>query len=181
MTTATSNPKKNQVEPASLSKVQDLLERYRLRAHRMARAQYLAGKRSHSMHTLLGIPVVVLTAVVGTTIFASLGASPDSRLVIVAGLVSLLAAALAALQTFLGFAQRAEKHRTAAAAYGTLKHELDLLATQLQVTSPTAANALTELRPLVQRFAAVEQESADVHDAHYDRARREETLDDESV
>jgi hypothetical protein len=167
--------------PESPAKVQDLLERYRLRAHRMARAQYLAGKRAHSMHIGLGVPVVVLTAVVGTTIFSSLGASPDSALVIVAGLISLLAATLAALQTFLGFAERAEKHRTAAAAYSALKRDLDVLKTQFQITTPSPGEALAELHPLIQRFAVVEEESLDVADVHYDRARREEARDDEGV
>jgi hypothetical protein len=167
--------------PESLAKVGDLLERYRLRAHRMARAQFLAGKRAHSMHVGLGIPVVVLTTAVGTTIFSSLGASPDSALVIVAGLVSLLAAALAALQTFLGFAERAEKYRTSAAEYSALKRDLDVLATQLQITTPSPGDALAELHPLIQRFAAVEKESLDAADAHYDRARREEARDDEGV
>ena len=161
--------------------VRDLLERYRLRAHRMARAQYLACKRAQSVHNALGIPVVVLSTVVGTTIFSSLGGSPDSTLVIVAGLVSLLAGSLAALQTFLGSAHRAEKHRAAAAGYGELKRELDVLAVQFRVTTPTADDALAQLRPLVQRFAIVEKESMDVPDALYDRARREEANDDEGV
>jgi hypothetical protein len=181
VTAAGDSPTPDHDEPASLPKVLDLLERYRLRAHRMARAQFLASKRAHSMHNVLGIPVVVLTTVVGTTIFSSLGASPDSRLVIVAGLISLLAAVLAALQTFLAFAERAEKHRTAAAAYSTLKRELDLLATKLLIATPSANEALEELQPLIKRFAAAEKESLDVADAHYDRARREEAHDDEGV
>jgi hypothetical protein len=168
-------------EPASLQAVRELLDRNRLRAHRMARAQFLAGKRAESMHNLLGIPVVVLTAVVGTTIFSSLGSSPNRALVIAAGLISLLAAVLAALQTFLGFAQRAEKHRASGVAYSELKRDLDLLATQLTLVAPTAAEALAELKPLLARYAAVDKESADVADAHYDRARREQDQDDEGI
>jgi hypothetical protein len=147
----------------------------------MARAQFLAGKRSHVMHQTLGIPVVVLTAAVGTTIFATFGTNPDSRWVIIAGLVSLLAAILAALQTFLGYAQRAERHRAAAVAYSQLKRDLDLLVTQFGVTAPSATKALDALRPEIQRFAAIEKESGSVPDRYYDRARREERDDDEGV
>jgi hypothetical protein len=147
----------------------------------MARAQYLAGKRANTMHQTLGIPVVVLTAVVGTAIFATLGTSPSSKWIIGVGLLSLLATILAALQTFLGYSQRAERSRTAAVAYGQLKRDLDLLAMQFGVTPPTAAKALDVLRPEIQRFALVEKESGSVADRFYNRARREERKDDESV
>jgi hypothetical protein len=147
----------------------------------MARAQYLAGKRSNVMHQTLGIPVVILTAAVGATIFATFGSTPQSRWVIGIGLLSLLAAILSALQTFLGYAQRAERNRTSAAAYGQLKRDLDLLVMQFKVTPPTAAKALDALRPEIQRFALIEKESGSVADRFYNRARREERNDDEGV
>ena len=49
---------------------------------------------------MLGIPVTVLTAAVGTALFSSLD-SMSKGWQVTAGLVSMLAAVLAALQTFL--------------------------------------------------------------------------------
>ena len=71
---------------------------------------------------LLGIPSVVLSAAVGTTLFATLGRNGASaNLRIAAGLVSLFAAVLVALQTFLGLAELADKHRSAASTYGAIR------------------------------------------------------------
>jgi hypothetical protein len=44
---------------------------------------------------------------------------------IVVGLASVAAALLASLQTFLGYSERAEKHRIAGAKYGALGRELE--------------------------------------------------------
>ena len=44
---------------------------------------------------------------------------------IVVGLASVAAAWLASLQTFLGYSERAEKHRIAGAKYGALGRELE--------------------------------------------------------
>lgn len=74
---------------------------------------------------LLGVAVVVLSTVVGTAIFSTLESSPSTAVKIVAGLASVSAGVLAALQTFLGFEQRAARHRETAAAYGALRRELE--------------------------------------------------------
>jgi hypothetical protein len=74
---------------------------------------------------LLGVAVVVLSTIVGTAIFSTLESSPSTPVKIVAGLASVGAGVLAALQTFLGFEQRAAKHREVAAAYGALRRELE--------------------------------------------------------
>jgi hypothetical protein len=74
---------------------------------------------------LLGVAVVVLSTIVGTAIFSTLESSPSTAVKIVVGLASVGAGVLAALQTFLGFEQRAAKHREVAAAYGSLRRELE--------------------------------------------------------
>ena len=76
-------------------------------------------------HYTLGVPVVILTTAVGTSVFAALEKNPNSWLQILVGLASLLAAVLAALQTFLKYSERAEKHRQAGAFFGALLKELE--------------------------------------------------------
>jgi hypothetical protein len=67
-----------------------------------------------------GIPAVVLSTVVSTSVFASLLKQPDPWLQITLGFASVAAALLASLQTFLSYSERAEKHRIAGAKYGAL-------------------------------------------------------------
>ena len=78
------------------------------------------------MARLLGVPSVALSAAAGTALFATLQKKSTSvglRLAI--GLVSVLAGVLAALQTFLGYGERADRHRAAASAYGAVRREIE--------------------------------------------------------
>ncbi|TAK96952.1 MAG: DUF4231 domain-containing protein [Aquabacterium sp.] len=87
--------------------------------------QFLASNHSEKMHRRLGIPTVVLSTVVGTSVFASLDANPEIWLKIVIGLLSVASAVLAALQTFMGYAEKSSEYKAAAIRYGKLRRELE--------------------------------------------------------
>jgi hypothetical protein len=94
---------------------------------------YEAATRCERRNLWFGIPVVVLSALVGTSIFSALGwesAPPWAKILV--GCVSLLVAVLAALQTFLKYSERGEKHRIAGASFAALHKEID----QMLVLSP---------------------------------------------
>jgi hypothetical protein len=91
------------------------------------RAHYLSADHFGRRRYWLGIPAVMLSTIVGTSVFATLQKQPEPWLQISVGLASVLAALLTSLQTFLGYAERAEKHRVAGAKYGALGRELEML------------------------------------------------------
>lgn len=158
------------------------VEYYRLRAHRKARSHYLAASHDQQMNTLLGVPVVITTAVVGTTIFATVSQQPNPTLQIAAGLLSLLAASLAALQTFFKYAERSEKHRTAGASYATIFRRLDMFKLRLaQTERQEASHILAELEAILAQIDQLEKDSPSVPDRFYDRAVQEQTEDKEGV
>jgi SMODS and SLOG-associating 2TM effector domain family 4 len=161
--------------------VGELVERYRIRAHRYARGHYLASKRDAAMHTRLGVPAVALSAIVGSSIFATISSSPAAVWVVLAGLASVLAAVLAALQTFFGFSERAGKHRVAGAEFASLKRDLDLLALKCRGSGSPRDSAVEELKALTSRFNQLQTESPDVPDRFYDRARNEQANDVEGI
>ncbi len=105
----------------------NLNKRWYKRARESQFAHYHAEKHFTRLNYILGIPVVVLTTFVGTSVFASLQIDLAAETKIFVGLVSVLAAVLAGLQTFLGLAEIAEKHHSAAAQYGAIRRELELL------------------------------------------------------
>ena len=74
----------------------------------------------------LGATTTVLGTVVGTTVFASTQGSTNfnSPLGYALASVSVLAAALAALQTYLRYSERAEKHRRASRQYGDIVRDI---------------------------------------------------------
>ena len=94
---------------------------------RTAAAQYghqLKADRSRVYSLLFGIPLVVLSTFVGTSVFASVNHSPSNGLKWLVGGVSVAAAALGSVQTFLGYAQLSERHRVAAIRYANLRREV---------------------------------------------------------
>src|SRR5664279_1280026 len=103
-----------------------------IRAKRAARAQYLAGNIADASNLRLGIPVVVLSSIVGTSIFASLNSSPENGWKVAVGIVSVVSVVLAALQTLLGFAEKAKAHRTAGAKYSSLGRDAQTALLSLQ-------------------------------------------------
>jgi hypothetical protein len=98
-------------------------------------AHYLSADYFTRKNYWLGIPVIALTTLVGTSVFATLQKQPEPWLQISVGLASVLAAVLASLQTFLRYSERAEKHRVAGAKYGALSRELEVLRASTKVES----------------------------------------------
>lgn len=119
-----------------LENVRTLLKHWRLNCRRSRIANYLAANAFSRKHAGLGIFAVSLSAVVGTSVFASLGKQVMPMLQITIGGMSVLAGVLAALQTFLKYGDRSSAHRLVGARYGALVREIDSLLSQSRAVSP---------------------------------------------
>lgn len=107
----------------------ELLVDWRRRARESQFGHFEAAKHFGTQHYWIGVPVVVLTTVIGTSIFASLQSQSSEYIKLILGFLSVAATILASLQTFLGSSERAEKHRAAGAAYGAVRRELEQVIT----------------------------------------------------
>src|SRR5947209_8827211 len=78
----------------------------------MERGHRIMGDRSRRLYSRLGVVVVALTTVVGTSAFANLAEWGQSKVLVTVavGLLSVLSAVLAALQTFLQYNDDAKGH-----------------------------------------------------------------------
>jgi hypothetical protein len=87
---------------------------------------------------LLGISVVVITTCVGTQLFIGLEGNGPPGGVIIAGVLSLMAALTSAVQTFLRYPELAEQHKTASLAYGSLRRKVEekLMQSSIQLDQP---------------------------------------------
>jgi conflict system pore-forming effector with SLATT domain len=160
------------------AELMEALDDYRQRAQRMARAQYLSSKRLSRRHFLYGVPIVVLSAVVSTSAFASL-VENSRTLTLVAGGTSLAVGVLAALQTFLRNEERSEKHRVAAARYSRLQREYDVLRLQFTTGPVNTEQGIRLLAEKVDAHSNLDEESPDTSERLYERARREQGIDTE--
>lgn len=117
----------------------------------------------------LGVPVVGLTTIVGTSIFATLAStSQDVRIKILIALLSLAAAVLASLQTLLRYSEQSQKHKAVAVQYGILRREMEEL-----LMVPEASIEPDVLRSIRARWDTIEESSPSIPQRIYDLAKTE--------
>ena len=104
---------------------EQLLQDWRNRAYAAQSAYYIVAERYRRTNYLLGIPVVILSGLVGTAIFADLENGLGGYGQWVFGSVSIMAAVLSSLQTFLRLADSAGEHGAAAAWYSAIRRDAE--------------------------------------------------------
>lgn len=103
----------------------DLLKRWRYAIRVCHKAHIRSAAMMNQRNRAIGIPVVILSTIVGTTVFSTLDSNPETWVKILVGFFSIAAAVLAGLQTFLGFSEKEEKHKAASQKYGSLRREIE--------------------------------------------------------
>jgi signal transduction histidine kinase len=88
-------------------------------------AHYALATRMARYNIWFGVPVVALTTLVGTSVFATLQHDVRTSLRIIIGAVSVIAAVLASLQTFLRFQERSERHRASAELWSQIRRDTE--------------------------------------------------------
>ena len=113
-----------------------------------ARIEHIGHSRAAAyfdrMHIAVGLPVTILAAAVGTSVFTALAGSENKWVLVVTGLASMAAAVLAALQTFLNYSERAASHASAAARYGFLRRRLEMMTLTGTPMSPAEASSIED-------------------------------------
>ncbi|HEV8259770.1 MAG TPA: SLATT domain-containing protein [Burkholderiales bacterium] len=105
------------------AQVAHLLEDWHTRVYAAQSAHYASADLFRLLNYIVGVPAVVFASIVGTAIFADL--ANDRPRALAVGAVSILAAVLAALQTFLRFSERAAQHATAADWYSAIRRDIE--------------------------------------------------------
>jgi len=123
--TAMSNPTSKYTPPSS---TEDLVLAWLRRSREAQLCHYEMSTKLSMQNLVMGVPVIMITALVGTSAFASI----LSELIpiwakIAVGFTSLLAAVISSLQTFFKFSERSEQHKTFAAKFGAVRRELEVL------------------------------------------------------
>ena len=107
------------------TEAEKVLRTWERRSRESQVAHYTAADRHRLKDRLLGIPAIVLSTVVGTSVFATLQKELDPKWKILIASFSILAAALMTLHTSMGFADRAERHRSSGARYAGVRRRIE--------------------------------------------------------
>ncbi|NMM78135.1 SLATT domain-containing protein [Acidovorax sp. SRB_24] len=135
------------------------------RARESQFSHYGAANRLGSYGRVFGVPVIVITAIVGASAFASIiSQTVPLYAKLIVGLCSLSATVLSSLHTFFKFSERSEKHRICGAKFGAIRRELEVLHVQGQFKS----TELTAVRAKLDKLAA---EAPDVDAAVFSREK----------
>ena len=147
----------------------ELLRGWLLHAHKCRDRHDLAARRCDTLRYAIGVPTITLAAIVGTSVFSALGQNPDLPVKLLVGFLSVASAVFAAVQTFLDYPARAERHRAAAAKYKGLIHEIE----QVLCAKPHSESRETKLiAGLRDRLADLEESMPVVPQRIYDRIER---------
>ena len=145
--------------PATKHELQDILKTtddYSLLVCVKEAAHRLTALALRRHERWIGVPVIVSSTIVGTAIFATL---QDDDLVgwrIATGLLSVVAAVLAAMQTFFNFGRDAHHHESAAFGFAKLSREFDVFLLQLAEMTETRAEYMTHLQLLTRELNKLE-------------------------
>lgn len=102
-------------------KIEKLLQDWHRRVYAAQTAYYEEAERFRRRNYQLGIPVVIISSLVGTAVFSEV--KPTDRWLV--GSVSILAAVLASLQTFLKFGENATLHGAAADWFAAIRRDIE--------------------------------------------------------
>lgn len=151
-----------------------IANKYWHNAGRTGRAHYIAAEVYAKRHRAVGIPSVIFSTIVATSVFSTLNDSVDIRIRILTGVVALLAAILAALQAFLGYGDRAEKHRSAGARYGKVRRDIDIFLLKLKANGfANDAEAINALQQIGDEMGVLAADNPNLTEPIYQQARRE--------
>jgi hypothetical protein len=153
------------------SHLEELLSDWQNRAWAAQLAHYRVASRLRTRNLWLGLPVVVLTTAVGTSLFATLSQKQvDTWIRVVVGCVSVLAAVLAGIQTFLNFAKRADEHAVAADWYSSIRRKIEQQANTPRKGRSDPKKFLDEIR---KEMNAVGSRSPEIGDRAWSQVAKE--------
>ena len=134
--------------------VEHLLQAWHRRVAAAEAGHRIMAERMRRRYLMLGVPIIVLTTVVGTSVFASLQhATVPTAVRVAVGSISILAAVMSSLQTFLRYGMRSEGHRIGAIRYETLRRDVSELLALPRQSRPDPVRQLDSVRQRLDRYA----------------------------
>lgn len=154
-----------------------LLEEWRTEFKFLLRVHYDTAAACDRSHLWIGLPAASLSAVVGSSVFATLGQQPTRIAQISVGCLSILVTILATLQTFMKFAERAQSHRIIAAAFAGLNRRVE----QLLAFPPADEDLGTQICAIREEWDLVRKDSLPIPQKMLKKFQSYDSLEDTKI
>lgn len=145
------------MEASELPSPGKIVAKWLRRSSRIQNRHYDAAANLMRWHRWTGGLLVVLSVVEGSTLLVTLTktTSLSQYEALVTGLLGLFVAVLAALQSFMSFESRADRHYAAGVKYGAIKRKLEAILS----VDPSGQNAAAVLQEIGLEWDALTEES----------------------
>ena len=134
----------------------ELLLGWLVHAHKGRDRHDLAARVYERGRYMLGVPTLIASTIVGTSVFSALSSPSGGVPSLWVGLFSVLAAILAALQTFLDLPARSAQHRATGVKYKAAIRELEQMRATL---APGAAPPIDQINAARAMLDALEDQA----------------------
>ena len=130
-------------EPGSTG---ELLRGWLIHAHKGRDRHDSAARIYERSKYAVGIPALVVSTIVSTSVFSAVASQAESPVSLWVGMLSVGAAVLAALQIFLDYPARAERHRAAGVKYKAIIRSVEHLLASLATALPVTDDQITQIQ-----------------------------------
>lgn len=152
-----------------LEPLKALLGEWTIRARLALFTYNRAASNCRTWDSLIGGTATILTAAVGTAVFATLKNEISTTSRVIVGTVSILAAILSALGVFAALPKRIEQYEAAARRFGAVRRELEQALAKIAVNGTVDMGLLDELR---ERLNSAAESSPNAPRRIWNRTRR---------
>lgn len=147
----------------------DMLGNWQIGLRILHRGHFECAKIYARRNLWFGVPTIIFSSAIGTTVIGSLEHSDDSYIRLLVGFMGIAAAVLASLQTFLNFSGRAEQHKAAAVKYGTLRREIEECLVSCSPDCPCPSDFCTNIR---KRWDSVDMQSPTIPEKIFSKTEK---------
>lgn len=147
------------------------LEKFRVDCMYGKKKHYNARDRYANYHRNLGIIIVILSAVMGTSIYAALANSHFLAAQVVVGVFTVAIAVLTALQTWFNFEKRALSHKATADKYLWLKKEAQRMLAYHRDGAKPMQQLQLDIERMAQAAQEIQKEALETSPGDYEKAK----------
>lgn len=137
------------------------------------RIGHIAHSRTASIferrNRIMGVSASILSAIVGTSVFAVMANNPKGWQVAVVGTLSVAAAVISALVAFLDYSGRSQRHTSASMLFGHLRRQLELIQTDSSINAVSRRDQMVAVN---EAWKELDEEAPQVPSRVHDWARR---------
>lgn len=145
-----------------------LLEKWHERVRESQAAHYETSKYYSKLNTKLGVTIIILTSIVSSSFVSEIDVIGPMNINFVYGIASVLSVIFASLQTFYKYNEKAEKHRSSGAKYGSIRRDIEIA---IHLINSNLSNEKELAIPIKEKINTISESSPEIPEKIWLRAK----------